>query len=269
MSAPLLYCGTRPADAHDLRALVDLNYGHFTSMRVRAGAVQGLELHLARLREGHATLFDAEVDEAQLRHDLRMVLAGQGEASVRITGFARDFDFRDPLRTVQPEWLISVGRAAPAARVAPVMLQSFVFVRPLPQIKHVAMLPLFHYRRLARKSGCDDALFVEGTHADARVVEGSVWNIGFWDGDQIVWPQGPALRGTAEQLLQAGLEAAGWRQRSAQVPLSDVGNFRAAFTANARGLQAVAGIDAVRYEDSHVLLERLAQILESRPWQAF
>ena len=36
-------------------------------------------------------------------------------------------------------------------------------------------------------------------------MEGTVWNIGFWDGRAVTWPQAPALRGTAERLLQAGL----------------------------------------------------------------
>lgn len=242
-------------------------YGHFTTMRVRDGAVQGLDLHLARLREGHALLFDAGLDEARLRQDLRAVLPACGEQSLRVTAFARGFDYREPLKTVQPEWLLSVGPAMSAASASPLLLKSFAFVRPLPQVKHVATLPLFHYRRQAHKAGCDDALLVDGTHADARVVEGSVWNICFWDGSEIIWPQAAALRGTTEQLLQAGLSEAGMAQRLRPVPLSEASRMQAAFALSVRGLQTVGGIDAVRYAGSSPLAEQLAQILHARAWQ--
>ncbi|WDS36394.1 aminotransferase class IV [Pseudoxanthomonas sp.] len=265
MSVPALYCGARPADAEDLRALALLSYGHFTAMRVRDGAVQGLDLHLARLRDGHAALFDAVLDEPALRNDLRAVLAGQGDASVRITGFARDFDYRDPLKVVQPEWLISVGTAAPAAGAAPMALKSFSFVRPLPQIKHVAMLPLFHYRREARRAGCDDALFVAGALPASPVIEGSVWNIGFWDGAVVHWPEGPALRGTCEGLLQRGFEALGVPQRTGMVNLERARTL-SAFTANANGCGSVASIDGVSLPRAPALQGLLDQALATQAW---
>jgi 4-amino-4-deoxychorismate lyase len=265
VSAPALYCGTRLVDSDDLRALATTNYGHFTAMRVRDGAVQGLDLHLKRLREGHATLFDADIDESRLRHDLRTVLAGQGEASVRVTGFARDFNYRDPLKVVQPEWFISVAAAAPAASVAPLALKCFPFVRPLPQIKHVATLPLFHYRRLARQAGCDDALFVDGDGADARIVEGSVWNIGFWDGAGVLWPQGPALRGTCEGLLQRGLDQLGVPQRTGVVTPAQATRL-AAFTANANGYAGVAAIEGVPLPAAPGLQDLLGRALGTQAW---
>jgi len=261
----MLYCGARPATVDDLRALALVNYGHFTAMRVREGTVQGLDLHLQRLRLGHATLFDAPFDEPQLRQDLRSVLAGQGgEASVRITGFARDFNYRDPLQVVRPEWLIAVAAAAPLA-AASVSLKSFPFIRPLPQIKHVATLPLFHYRRLARQAGCDDALFVGGSDPAAAVVEGAVWNIGFWDGDGVLWPEGPALRGTCEGLLQRGLAQLGIGQRQAVVTL-DQALALPAFTANANGCAVVGTIDGVALPRAGALPELLAQALQTQAW---
>lgn len=265
VSRPAIYCGTRSADADDLRVLATVNYGHFTAMRVRDGAVQGLDLHLERLRQGHATLFDADFDAEQLRHDLRTVLAGQGEATVRISGFARDFDYRDPLKVVQPEWLISVGAAAPAAGAAPMALKSFAFVRPLPQIKHLATLPLFHYRREARKAGCDDALFVAGALPTQRVIEGSVWNIGFWDGTVVHWPEGPALRGTCEGLLQRGFDALGVPQRTGVVTVERAKTM-SAFTANANGCAGVASIDGVALPQAPGLQVLLDRALATQAW---
>ncbi|MET1025371.1 MAG: aminotransferase class IV [Pseudoxanthomonas sp.] len=264
MSAPALYCGARPAEADDLRALATINYGHFTSMRVRDGAVQGLDLHLARLRKGHAALFDAALDEAGLRDVLRMVLPEQGECSVRITGFARAFDYRDPLKVVQPEWLISVADA-PVGSGAPLSLKTFPFVRQLPQIKHVATLPLFHYRRLARQAGEDDALFVESVPVDVRVVEGAVWNIGFWDGAAVHWPEGPALRGTCEALLQRGLARLGVPQVAGTVLLGQAMEW-AAFTANANGCVEVASIDGRAVPRDAGLLQLLVAALATQEW---
>lgn len=267
MSRPALYCGSRLASTDELRALASVNYGHFTAMRVRDGAVQGLDLHLKRLREGHATLFDAEIDESRLRHDLRTVLAGQGEASVRITGFARDFNYREPLKVVQPEWFISVAAAAPVPGGAPLSLKCFAFVRPLPQVKHLATLPLFHYRRQARLAGHDDALFVAGPGSDARVVEGSLWNIGFWDGTGVLWPQGPALRGTCEALLQRGLDQLGVPQRLAAVTVAQTTALAlAAFTANASGCAGVRSIEGVTLPAAPELQDLLVRALATQAW---
>lgn len=265
MSAPRLSIAGRPATQDDLRPLAQSNYGHFTAFRTRRGAVQGLDLHLARLRAGQATLFDAPFDEEALRVQLRQALEGVAAASVRVTGFAPAFDYRDPLKPVTPEWLISVADAAPAAPVRPLLLQSYAFVRPLPQIKHIATLPLFHYRRQARLAGADDALFVEAAWQGARVVEGSVWNIGFWDGAAVIWPQGPALRGTCEALLQRGLDALGVPQRCLDVTLEDAGTL-AAFTANANGCAPVAGIDGRPLPAAPELPALLARALETQPW---
>lgn len=243
-----------------------VNYGHFTAMRARAGAVQGLDLHLQRLREGHRALFDVDLDEPELRRLLRLALDGQGQVSLRITGFARAFDYRDPLKRVQPEWLISVAAPATVAATGPLRLQSFHFVRPLPQIKHVATLPLFHYRRQAHLVGCDDALFVDGPGPQALVVEGSVWNLGCWDGTDVWWPQGPALRGTCERLLQRGFEAMGVAQRYAGISLEKAQSL-AAFTANANGCMSVASIDGRALPQSEDLPALLARALDTQAWE--
>ncbi len=264
VSTPRLTLDGHPVSAEHLRALAQHNYGHFTAFRAREGAVQGLDLHLARLREGQAALFDAPFDEAALRTQLRAALAGTELVSVRVTGFARDFDHRDPLRPVVPEWLISVATVGAIAPARPVRLKSYAFVRPLPHIKHVATFPLFYYRRQARLAGADDALFVEG--AGAAVVEGSVWNIGFWDGSGVLWPQGPALRGTCEGLLQRGLEGLGVPQRHARVTL-DQARTLAAFTANANGCAPVASIDDQALPAAPTLHDLLARALETQPWE--
>lgn len=259
-----LSCNGEPVDAALVGAAL-VNYGHFTSLQVRGGAVQGWALHMRRLQQGTRELFDAELDEARLLGWLRQALTGCGmaDASVRITVFSRAFDFRQPLRAVPVDVLIGV--AAPAVMpagaraVLPVRYQ-----RELPQLKHVGTFPLFQYRRLAMRQGFDDALFVD---AAGRVGEGSTWNIAFLAGDGVVWPRAEALRGTAEQLLAAGLERQGLAQAWREVPLETLPGFSGAVACNATGLWPLARIGDCRFADSQALLERLRQALALEPWQ--
>ncbi|AWZ17484.1 hypothetical protein DRB96_41385 [Streptomyces sp. ICC1] len=55
--------------------------------------------------------------------------------------------------------------------------------RELPHLKHVATMGLTYQSLQARAAGCDDVLFVG---RDGVLREGSVWNIAFWDGQQVV-----------------------------------------------------------------------------------
>lgn len=254
----------KPASADDLRALALANYGHFTSMQVRDGAVQGRALHRQRLEEATLALFGTALDsdDALKQAGQAMERAGLQDASVRITVFSTHFDYRDPARAVAPDVLVTLSPPAPADRPA-LRVKSYPFVRPLPQIKHVGTFPLFHYRRQALADGYDDALFVDPA---GRVVEGSIWNLGLWDGDTVTWPEGPALRGTAERLLQAALDQAGIPQRQAPVMLGELGRYRAGFACNAGGLQAVVAVDAVAWGTDAALVARLAAALDTQPW---
>ncbi|HEV7271226.1 aminotransferase class IV family protein [Pseudoxanthomonas sp.] len=255
----------RPATADDLRALALANYGHFTSMQVRDGAVQGRALHMRRLEDATFALFGARLDGADALQQAARALhgAGHGDASVRITVFSTRFDYRDPARGIVPDVLVTLSPAASADKPA-LRVKSYPFVRPLPQYKHVGTFPLFHYRRQAVADGYDDALFVDPA---GHIVEGSIWNLGLWDGQSVVWPEGPALRGTAERLLQAGLEQACIPQRAAPVALSDLGAFRAGFACNASGLQPIVAVDAVAWGTDTALMARLKAALDAMRWE--
>ncbi|MGB3394509.1 MAG: aminotransferase class IV [Stenotrophomonas sp.] len=258
-----LFCNGEPADAA-LAGAALVNYGHFTSLQVRAGAAQGWALHLQRLQQGTRELFDTALDEAQLREWLRQALArcGMPDASLRITVFSRGFDFRQPLRAVPVDVLIGVGAPAtpPAVgrAVVPVRYQ-----REMPHLKHVGTFPLFHHRRVAMRQGFDDALFVD---AAGRVSEGSTWNLAFLDGDDVLWPQAAALRGTAERLLAAGLERQGMAQSWREIPLQALPGISAAVACNATGLWPLTRIGEYGLARSDVLLQRLQQVLAQEPW---
>ena len=254
----------QPADADDLRALALSNYGHFTVMQVRARAVQGLEFHVQRLQQATLELFGCKLSRQQVRDNLRAALeaSGEADASLRLTVFARDFDYRKPMHPVVPDVLVTLAPPAPAGK-PPIRVRAYPFVRPLPHIKHVGTFPLFHYRRQAQQAGFDDALFVT---PEGGVSEGSIWNVGFWDGSRVIWPEAPALRGSCEALLQGGLETLGVPQQIRPVGQAELGGFQAAFAANASGLQPVTGINGVEYGVDEVLMALLAEALASCPW---
>ena len=260
----LLSCNGEPVEAALVGAAL-VNYGHFTSLQVRGGAVQGWALHMRRLQQGTRELFDAELDEAQLLRWLRRALerSGMTDASLRITVFSRAFDFRQPLRAVPVDVLVAIAAPATAPADARAVLP-VRYQRELPQLKHVGTFPLFQHRRQALRQGFDDAVFVD---AAGRVSEGSTWNLAFLAGDEVLWPQAQALRGTAEQLLIAGLERLGRAQAWREVPLDVLPGCSGAVACNATGLWPLARIGDCRFGDSQALLERLRQALAQEPWR--
>lgn len=264
--SPQLFCEGRPASAQALAAPALVNYGHFSTMQVRDGAVRGFDLHLQRLDEATRTLFGSELPAERIRAELRAALQafGSGAASLRVSVFARDFDFRRADAACTPELLVSL--AAPAqADAMPLRLRSAVFARELPQIKHAGTFALFHQRRLALQAGFDDALFVD---AQGLIAEGSIWNLGAWDGQGVIWPQAPALRGTQERLLQAGLAKLGIPQQVRPLHLRELAGCAAAFACNARGQQAIAAVDGQALGPATELLRLLNAAVETQAWQA-
>ena len=262
----IVLCNGRPADADDLRTLALRNYGHFTVMQVRGRAVRGLDLHLGRLRDATRELFNAELDDARILDGLRRAfdVASVADCTARVTVCAPGFDFRDPLRAVDVDVIVAItalGEPDPT----PMRVKSFRYERALPQVKHVGTFPLFHFAREARRTGYDDALFVD---AGGRVSEGSIWNLGLWDGEGVVWPEAPALRGTAEELLRSALEEEGALQSRRPVHLADLSGFKGAFATNSRGIQLISGVDGALFDRIPGLLKRLVRALESRPWQS-
>ena len=256
-----------PAAADDLRLALTNNYGHFTAMRVTNGAVRGLDLHLQRLALGTRELFASDLDTARVRAWLRQAVAGlDGLLSARVNVFSRAFDRGHPGAAAVPDVLISVGPAPLPSGAIPLRLKSFRYGRELPHVKHVGTFPLFHFRALAQRAGFDDALFAGD---DGLIAEASIWNIGFFDGTRIVWPQAPQLAGISMRLLRAGCVRLGVPCAEMPVPLADVASFRAAFLTNASvTVQAVCRIDAQELPRDEVVEDLLRQAFASNPLQA-
>lgn len=235
-----------PASADDLRHLVLTNYGHFSSMRVEDGAVRGLDLHLDRIERATRELFDSDVDRERVRDWMRQALGGStSPATLRVNVFSRALN-RDALhRPSAPDVLVSVTAVADRPD-RPLRLKSFRYTRDAPHLKHVGTFALFHHRRLAQQAGFDDAVFVD---ADGSIAEGSIWNIGFRDGDGVAWPDAPALTGVSMQLLQAGLAQSGRTNLTRRIALDGIERYRSAFFTNtSTSVRPIASIDSTRFE---------------------
>ncbi|WP_411850344.1 aminotransferase class IV family protein [Stenotrophomonas sp. LGBM10] len=256
-----LYCNGLPASAGDLAGALT-NYGHFTSLQVRDGAVQGLDLHLQRLQQGTHELFGTALDTAQVQAWMWHALQAEGvrDASLRVTVYSHAFDFRRPLQPVPVDVLVAVAAPVTLPAVSR-CLRTVRYQRDLPHLKHVGTFPLFEHRRAALQAGADDALFVG---EDGAISEGTTWNIALVAGETLVWPQAPALRGTQERLLQAGWGAG---QQVRPVALAALAGFTGAFACNAVGVWPIARIDALALPDSEALCARARAVLASVPWQ--
>jgi 4-amino-4-deoxychorismate lyase len=254
-----------PATADDLRHLVHTNYGHFTAMRVHCGGVRGLDLHLDRIEAATAELFGAPIGRERVRDCIRHAIAGSDALlSLRVNVFARALDRERPAAAAEPDVLVSVAPASPPS-TSPLRVKSFRFTRTLAHLKHVGTFPLFHYRRLAQQAGFDDAVFVDD---GGCIEEGSIWNIGFFDGHGIVWPDAPQLAGIGMRLLQVGLAKNGVPSSVQRIRLADVGRFRSAFFTNSStAVRMISRIDDVAFEVDAALAARLVGYHDGNPAQ--
>lgn len=253
-----------PASEDDLRYQALVNYGAYTSFRVEAGGVRGLDRHLARLVDNAEDLFGAVVATDRMRGLMRTALGDRRDAWLRISVFSPEIWPRLPSSRVQPKVMTTVSPPPPplADRVR-VRVQTYG--RDAAHIKHTATFPLIRARRLARDAGFDDALFAD---ADGLISEGSLWNVGFLEDDTVVWPQAPMLAGVAQALIDHGLGGQGMRSVTRPVRVPDLDRFDGAFLCNsATPACAIAAIDAVKFDADPDRIEKIAQAWASAPLQ--
>lgn len=252
-----------PASAHELAVAAQVNYGHFTSMQVIERGVRGLDLHLRRLEHATSALFGTPLDGERVREWLRQLVDDQ-PASVRITVFSRAFDRTMPERAVPVDVLISA--AAPRAPTsATLRVKSVEHARYLPQVKHVGTFSLFHLLGSARREGWDDVLL---TDAHGFIAEGSIWNIGFWSGERVVWPNAPALAGVTEQLIERGLRDRGVYCERRPVHVDELGEWRCAFASNTgQPVRLIEAVDDRRFADDADFAALLKSCYEAQPLQ--
>ncbi|MGY1529440.1 aminotransferase class IV [Luteimonas sp. A649] len=209
--------------------------GHFTTMQVRHGAVQGLALHLARLRDATLDMYGIALDGDALRSRMRAALAGSGDAcTLRVVVRG---DVVDGKAGIDVDVEIEPSREP---RSSSLRLRAHRGLRVRPGLKHLAIGAQLDARRAAQAAGFDDALLVA---ADGCIAEGTFWNVAFWDGNVVTWPDAPSLDGVTRRLLQGALTAAGVPQHHRPLALDAISGMRAAVALNSRGVQDIASID--------------------------
>ncbi len=240
-------------------------YGHFTAMQVRAGRVRGLDFHLARLDAATRELFGVELGGERVLDHLRHALANAAtpDAAVRINVFSADGSL-EPAAGADPPLSILVTVRPPREMPAePRSLCSVPYQRPFAHIKHVGGFAQGHYIKLVERRGFDEPLLVG---ADGLIAEGAITNVGFVDGDAVVWPRAPMLHGTGMQVLQRELTAAGVPQQQRRVTLADLPSLGGAFVVNSQGIAAVRRVDELEFPLSAPLLARVLDRYAEAPW---
>jgi branched-subunit amino acid aminotransferase/4-amino-4-deoxychorismate lyase len=141
----------------------------------------------------------------------------------------------------------------------PLRVQTAQYVRDLPETKHVGLFSTIWHRRNAQLAGFDDCLFVD---PEAYLSEGATWNIGFYDGHQVIWPNAKILTGITMRLLQQVHDASSL----APVNVNDLPGMEAAFATNTTiGVRAITAIDGVEFPGEHPIFETLRKEYEEIP----
>ncbi|MFJ4919836.1 aminotransferase class IV family protein [Streptomyces sp. NPDC088725] len=239
----------RPLGLEQLQTLALTNYGHFTSLRVDEGRVRGLALHLDRLVRDCRVLFGVDLDTERVLGLIRRAVPPHGATTIRVTVFDPATDLGRPSAAVDPQILVT-ERAAGALPLPALRVQSATYARDTPEVKSVGLFGSLRARRTAQLNGFDDALFIDG---DGLIAEGGTWNIGFFDGDHVIWPDADCLEGVTMKLLQK-VHA----HRVGPVTIDDLPSMQAAFATNAAiGLRAIAQINENHLSVDHSIIEIL------------
>lgn len=248
-----------PVTAEALQSLGLINYGHFTSMRVENQGIRGLSQHLDRLVHDCRVIFNSHLDRAHVRELIRHAIAGEpGSFIVRVTVFDPDLQLGHLAARAKPRVLITT-RPAATLPASPIRVQATVYRREVPEVKHVGLFGALWHRRQAELNGYDDALFMD---ASSFISEGATWNIGFFDGDRVIWPSGEVLPGITMKLLKQVHD----HTVTAPVSYRDIPGMRAAFAVNtAVGVRAIGAIDDARLSDDDPIIDTLRKEYEEIP----
>ncbi|NGO72902.1 aminotransferase class IV family protein [Streptomyces boncukensis] len=204
----------RTATAEELAPLAFAGYAHFTAAQVRGGRIRGLDLHLARLRSASLEMFGKALPDDRVRSWLRTALeAGQGDLSLTATAYSRAGEFTAGGGGTEPDLLVRTGPPA-SGPDGPLALAAVAHERDLPAVKHVGEVAKTYHLRQAVERGFDDAAFVDRR---GRLSEGTIWNLAFWDGTAVIWPEAAVLAGTMQGVVRRQLDRLGVPQRVREV----------------------------------------------------
>lgn len=223
------YYNGQPATAANLAPLAFAGYAHFTAMQVRDHAVRGLDLHLERLRHASDELFGRHLPDEQI-HELLSSAVKSAPPDVSLTCFlsSRPGEFMPARGTVNIDVLIKVTDPATPS-TEPLSFDAVRHERHLPHIKHVGEVAKTQLLRRAHARGFDDALF---TDASGRLSEATIWNLAFWDGRSVIWPDADVLPGVTMQILNRQLAARGVAQVTRPIRVEELNDGHAGVVMN-------------------------------------
>lgn len=245
-----------PATVEDLAPLAFASYAHLTAMQVRGGRVRGLDLHLTRLREASEQLFAGQaLPDYEVRAYLRNALDAE-DLSLVITIHVPEFT----ASTGRPGVLVRTGPPATGPK-GPLALKTVAHERIQPTVKHVGEMAKTHYLRQAVAEGYDDAVFVDRRR---RLSEGTIWNLAFWDGTTVIWPDADKLTGVTMGIVRRQLDELGVPQRVQEI--TDPAGLKGAVVMNSwtPGVP-VHRIDETRIPEAPTFVELLHRAYEAEP----
>lgn len=245
-----------PATVDQLAYPAIVNYGHFSAMQVRDGAVRGLGLHLARLDSATRELFGPGLDGGRVREYIRHALgSGILDASVRVGVFRED--------SGEPPSIMVVLRPPAQQPSVPQRLTAVPYLRPVARVKHVGTFGQIYHGEAAERAGYDDAPLTEPGDV---ISESTISNIGFFDGNAVIWPSALSLEGITMQLVSAALAERGIPSRRESVRVADLTSFRSVFLTNSVGVAPVGQVDDRILSPDPGFIRVVVDAYESAPW---
>ncbi|WP_329109001.1 aminotransferase class IV family protein [Micromonospora sp. NBC_01699] len=229
MTSFVVHRNGRPATVAELAPLAFAGYAHFTAMQVRGGRVRGLDLHLERLRVASVRMFGRALPDERVRSCLRAAIgAGPADLSLTATLYSPTAGFTPDGVMAEPEVLVRTGPAV-SGPPGPLTLTTVEYERALPAVKHVGEVAKTYFVRRAVEQGFDDAVFVDRR---GRLSEATIWNLAFWDGTSVVWPEADMLGGTTMGIVRRRLDRLGVPQRTREITLADLPGLAGAVVMN-------------------------------------
>lgn len=224
------YLNGNPATVSDLAPLTFAGYAHFTAMQMRDHAVRGLDLHLERLRQASNHLFGDHLPDKQITAYLRAAVTASGAADASVTCFitSRPGEFTPAGETSELDVLVKVTDPAQAP-AGPMSLDVVRHERYLPEVKHVGEVGKTLLLRQANSRGFDDAAFEDRS---GRLSEATIWNLAFWDGETVIWPEAEYLPGVTMQILTRRLRDMGVSQVTRAIRVTDISDRLSAVVMN-------------------------------------
>ncbi|MGC4941724.1 aminotransferase class IV family protein [Kribbella sp. DT2] len=256
MTQYVVHRNGRPAE--DLAPLAFAGYAHFTALQVRGHQIRGLDLHLDRLRTASLELYGNALPDDLVREHLRTAVeAGPEDVSLTATVFSPKGEFT--AASAKLELLVRTGPPS-TGPAGPLALTTFEHERFLPAFKHVGEPAKTYALRQAIAAGYDDAAFVDRR---GRLSEATIWNLAFWDGTQVVWPDAEILTGITMAIVRRQLKVP---QRTAEITPGNLSGFTGAVVMNSwtPGI-AVRRIGSAEFADESEFLDVLHQAYEAEP----